>query len=55
MSGSGPAVGRWSILALIMAAQTFANVGPLGVPSIAPFLRDDLALSVAEAGSFLSA
>ena len=55
MSGSGPAVGRWGILALIMAAQTFANVGPLGIPSIAPLIRDDLALSVAEAGSFISA
>jgi sugar phosphate permease len=48
-------VGRWGILALIMAAQTFANVGPLGVPSIAPLIRDDLSLSVAEAGSFISA
>ena len=38
-----------------MAAQTFANVGPLGIPSIAPLIRDDLALSVAEAGSFISA
>jgi sugar phosphate permease len=38
-----------------MAAQTFANVGPLGVPSIAPLIREDLALSVAQAGSFLSA
>ena len=55
MSRSGPAVGRWGILALIMAAQTFANVGPLGVPSIAPLIRDDLSLSVAEAGSFISA
>jgi len=55
VSRSGPAVGRWGILALIMAAQTFANVGPLGVPSIAPLIRDDLSLSVAEAGSFISA
>ena len=55
MSRSGPVVGRWGILALIMAAQTFANVGPLGVPSIAPLIRDDLSLSVAEAGSFISA
>src|SRR6266571_5086742 len=38
-----------------MAAQTFANVGPLGVPSIAPLIREDLALSVAQAGSFISA
>ena len=27
---------RWAVLALIMAAQTMANVGPLGIPSIAP-------------------
>ena len=26
---------RWAVLALIMAAQTMANVGPLGIPSIA--------------------
>ncbi len=38
-----------------MTAQTFANVGPLGVPSIAPLIREDLALSVAQAGSFISA
>ncbi|HWM80385.1 MAG TPA: MFS transporter, partial [Methylomirabilota bacterium] len=55
MSKPGPTVGRWGILALIMAAQTFANVGPLGVPSIAPLIREDLALSVAQAGSFISA
>lgn len=24
---------RWAVLALIMAAQTMANVGPLGLPS----------------------
>jgi MFS transporter, ACS family, aldohexuronate transporter len=47
--------GRWGILALIMAAQTMANVGPLGIPSIAPLIRDDLGLSMAQAGSFLSA
>ena len=38
-----------------MAAQTMANVGPLGIPAIAPLIRDDLGLSMAEAGSFLSA
>jgi predicted MFS family arabinose efflux permease len=32
-----------------------ANVGPLGLPSIAPLVREDLGLSVAQAGSFLSA
>ena len=46
---------RWAVLALIMAAQTVANVGPLGIPSIAPLIRDDLGLSVTQAGSFLSA
>ncbi len=45
---------RWAVLALIMAAQTMANVGPLGIPSIAPLIRDDLQLSVTQAGSFLS-
>ena len=43
---------RWAILALIMAAQTMANVGPLG---IAPLIREDLGLSMAQAGSFISA
>jgi len=46
---------RWAVLALIMAAQTMANVGPLGIPSIAPLIRERLDLSVAQAGSFLSA
>ncbi|HEX6078706.1 MAG TPA: MFS transporter [Methylomirabilota bacterium] len=46
---------RWAVLALIMAAQTMANVGPLGIPSIAPLIREGLDLSVAQAGSFLSA
>ncbi len=45
---------RWGILLLLMAAQTMANVGPLGIPSIAPLIRDDLGLSMAQAGSFLS-
>ncbi len=46
---------RWAVLALIMAAQTMANVGPLGIPAIAPLIRENLGLSVAQAGSFLSA
>jgi predicted MFS family arabinose efflux permease len=46
---------RWGILALVMAAQTTANVGPLGLPAIAPLIRESLGLSVAQAGSFLSA
>jgi len=49
------APGRWGMLALIVAAQTMANVGPLGIPSIAPLIRQDLGLSMAQAGSFLSA
>ena len=46
---------RWGILALILAVQTFANIGPLGLPAIAPFIREDLGLSLTQAGSFLSA
>jgi predicted MFS family arabinose efflux permease len=46
---------RWAVLALIMAAQVMANVGPLGIPSIAPLIRENLGLSVTQAGSFLSA
>ena len=46
---------RWAILALIMAAQAMANVGPLGIPAIAPLIRESLGLSVTQAGSFLSA
>jgi len=46
---------RWAVLALIMAAQIMANVGPLGLPAIAPLIRESLDLSVAQAGSFLSA
>ncbi|OGK92287.1 MAG: hypothetical protein A2X51_00030 [Candidatus Rokubacteria bacterium GWC2_70_24] len=32
-----------------------ANVGPLGIPAIAPLIRDSLGLSMTQAGSFLSA
>jgi ACS family hexuronate transporter-like MFS transporter len=46
---------RWAVLALIMAAQIMANVGPLGIPSIAPLIREGLDLSLTQAGSFLSA
>ena len=42
---------RWAVLALIMAAQVMANVGPLGIPSIAPLIRENLGLSVTQAGS----
>ena len=47
--------GRYTILALILSAQTMANVGPLGIPAIATLIRDDLGLTLAQAGSFLSA
>jgi predicted MFS family arabinose efflux permease len=47
--------GRWSILALILTAQTVANIGPLGIPAIAALIRDDLGLTLTQAGSFLSA
>jgi MFS family permease len=38
-----------------MAAQVMANVGPLGIPAIAPLIRENLGLSVTQAGSLLSA
>lgn len=50
-----PARGRWTIIGLILAAQTVANVGPLGIPAIASLVRADLDLTLAQAGSFLSA
>ncbi len=46
---------RWGIMALILGAQTVANVGPMGLPAIASFIRQDLALSLTQAGSFISA
>jgi len=46
---------RFAILALILAAQTVANVGPLGIPAIASVIRADLGLTLTQAGSFLSA
>ena len=45
---------RWVILAVIVLAQTVANVGPLGIPAIASLIRDDLGLTLTQAGSFLS-
>jgi MFS transporter, ACS family, hexuronate transporter len=47
--------GRARIIAVILTAQTVANVGPLGIPAIASLIRDDLGLTLAQAGSFLSA
>jgi predicted MFS family arabinose efflux permease len=46
---------RPRIIALILGAQTVANVGPLGIPAIASLIRADLGLTLAQAGSFLSA
>ena len=50
-----PARKRWVILAVIVLAQTVANVGPLGIPAIASLIRADLGLTLTQAGSFLSA
>ena len=47
--------GRWAILVLILTAQTVSNVGPLGLPAIASLIRDDLGLTLSQAGSFVSA
>lgn len=46
---------RSRIIVLILAAQTVANVGPLGIPALASLIRADLDLTLAQAGSFLSA
>jgi len=46
---------RARIIALILTAQTVANVGPLGIPALASLIRADLGLTLAQAGSFLSA
>jgi predicted MFS family arabinose efflux permease len=46
---------RYAILALIVVAQTVANIGPLGIPAIASLIRQDLGLTLTQAGSFLSA
>ena len=46
---------RWVILALIVVAQTVANIGPLGLPAVASLIRADLGLTLTQAGSFLSA
>jgi predicted MFS family arabinose efflux permease len=45
---------RARIVALILIAQTVANVGPLGIPAIASLIRADLGLTLAQAGSFLA-
>ena len=51
---TAPARQRWVILAVIVLAQTIANVGPLGIPAIASLIRADLGLTLTQAGSFLS-
>src|SRR5262245_49431676 len=40
---------RFVALALIMAVQTASNLGALGLPALAPLLRDDLGLTRQEA------
>ena len=45
---------RARIIALILIAQTVANVGPLGIPAIASLIRADIGLTLAQAGSFLA-
>ena len=50
----GPAR-RHAMLALLAGAQTAGAFGTIGLPSLAPLLREDLGLSVAQAGSVLSA
>jgi MFS family permease len=45
----------WRILTLILAVHTMANIGPMGLPAIAPLIRDDLLPSLTQAGPFLSA
>lgn len=46
---------RFAVIGLILAAQTLSNVGPLGIPAIAALIRADMGLTLAQAGSFLSA
>ena len=46
---------RWGILALIMAAQTMANVGPLGIPGPRRSFAIASGYPLPQAGSFLSA
>jgi predicted MFS family arabinose efflux permease len=46
---------RFVVLALIMGVQTAANIGALGLPTLAPLIRADLGLTRQEAGAFLSA
>lgn len=46
---------RWVVIGLILVAQTVANVGPLGLPAVASLVREDLGLTLTQAGSILSA
>jgi predicted MFS family arabinose efflux permease len=52
---TAPVRARWIIVGLILIVQAVANVGPLGIPAIASLIRADLDLTLAQAGSFLSA
>jgi predicted MFS family arabinose efflux permease len=52
---AAPVRERWVIVSLILIAQAVSNVGPLGIPAIASLIRTDLNLTLAQAGSFLSA
>jgi len=54
-SRGGPIPKQIFHLGLILAAQTVASGGPLGIPAIASLIRDDLGLTLAQAGSFVSA
>ncbi len=46
---------RWAVLGLVLAIQTCASLGSIGLPSLAPLIRADLGLSRTGAGSLLSA
>ncbi len=45
---------RYAVLALVLAVQAAATIGTIGLPALAPVLRDDLGLSRTEAGSLVS-
>lgn len=53
--GADGPVRRYGALALLTIAQVAASFGTIGLPSLAPLLRQDLDLTVGQAGSVLSA
>ncbi len=56
MSPGGPAPGyRWVVLGVGMTAQASISALQLGLPAVAPEIRDDLGLSLAETGALLAA